>query len=94
MRLRFYSVFDRLMGIYIAPFVARADVEACRQLKASLEDPQMAKSAIVQSPRDYTLYYVGTFNDETGEVSVEEQASGPAPALVVSVERLLGKVDV
>ena len=66
MRLYLYSIHDKLMNVYLAPFVARADVEAVRQISASLDDPQMAKSALNQTPSDYDLCIVGEFNDETG----------------------------
>lgn len=82
MKIRLYSIKDRLLGAFLAPFSARADVEAVRQLRASMQDPQMAKSGLVTSPQDYDLYYVATFDDETGQL---EQAR---PDLVLPLTKI------
>lgn len=69
MRLNMYSVYDRLMQVYLTPFYARADVEAVRQMRNSMQDPQMAKSPLVTNPKDYDLAKVGVFDDETGLIT-------------------------
>ena len=69
MKLNLYSIHDRLMGVYLAPFPARGDVDACRQIAGTLKDPQMAQAAIVVSPQDYDLACVAVFDDETGEMT-------------------------
>lgn len=69
MRLNFYSIHDTRAGVYIAPFVARSDVEAVRQLRNSLADPQMANSPMVLTPSDFFLTRVGSFDDESGAVA-------------------------
>ena len=66
MKLRLYSIRDRLMGVYLSPFPSRADVEAVRQVAAAFSDPQMRQTPIVSSPKDYDLCYLGDFDDETG----------------------------
>lgn len=88
MRLRFYSIRDNLSGIFLAPFVARNDVEGVRNLQASLKDPRMAESAIVMSPHDFQLMYVGSFDDETGRMYPETHSAGPLPASLGLVARL------
>lgn len=91
MRLRLYSIRDKLLGVYLSPFVARAHIEAVRQLKASLSDPAMAGSGIAQSPGDYELCYVSTFDDETGQL-FPEQIAGVAeqpPILVAQVADII-----
>lgn len=89
MRLRLYSIFDRLMGVYLAPFVARADVEAYRQVAASLADPQLAKSPMATNPRDYELRYVSTFDDESGECFPESRPAGNSLGSLDSIARRL-----
>lgn len=91
MRIRLYSIKDRLLGVFLAPFSARADVEAVRQLKASMSNPNMAQSGLVTNPDDYELYYVGTFDDESGAVFPEEHAGGKAmPVKLGQVDVLVG----
>lgn len=95
MRIRLYSVKDRLLGVFLAPFAARADVEAKRQIVNSLKDPQMQGSSIVQSPKDFDLCYVATMEDETGEVFPESHAGGAqAPIVVDNLARLMEAVNV
>lgn len=85
MRIRLYSIKDRLLNVYLSPFAARADIEAIRQIRASLDNPQLATTGLVQSPSDYDLCYLATMEDETGEVFPEQHSSGPAPAVVMNV---------
>lgn len=68
MKLKLYSLFDREMNVYLQPFSARADVDALRQVRNSLSDPQLAKSPMVTNPSDYLLVCVAFFDDETGIV--------------------------
>lgn len=85
MRLSFYSIHDAKLGVYLAPFMARADVEAVRQLRNSMADPQMANSPMVLAPSDFYLVRVGYFDDETGEVV---GFAGSGPMVVVQLSKL------
>jgi len=90
MKIRLYSIHDRLLKAYLSPFAARADVEAVRQLRASMQDPQMAKSGLVTTPQDYDLYYVGTFDDETGLITAgwAGDPGNHAPALILPLSKI------
>lgn len=66
MRLFLYSVFDVQLKVHLAPFAGRGDVEAVRQVRATLENPQMVNSPLVMAPHDYELVRVCEFDDETG----------------------------
>lgn len=89
MKIRLYSIKDRLLGAFLAPFCARADVEAVRQLRATMQDPQMAKSGLVTSPQDYDLYYVGTFDDETGAIDLGNNPYPVhAPVLILPLTKI------
>lgn len=82
MKIRLYSIHDRLLKAFLSPFAARADVEAVRQLRATMQDPQMAKTGLVTTPQDYDLYYVATFDDETGVMQSDR------PELVLPLSKI------
>ncbi|QXP44337.1 MAG: nonstructural protein [Arizlama microvirus] len=88
MKLNLYSVHDRMMGVYLAPFVARNDVEAVRQLKAAFEDPQMSKTPMVSNPEHFNLVQVGEFNDESGGLNDRDHAVHDFPAVVTPLTSL------
>lgn len=90
MRIRLYSIRDRLLGVYLAPFSARADVDALRQIKASLSDERMATSGLATNPSDFDLCYMATLDDETGQVFPEQHAAGSAPCIVANIAALSG----
>lgn len=69
MKLRMYSLLDKKMEVYLTPFFSRNDVDAGRQLSASLRDPQMAQSPIALAPGDFDLVAVGDFDDDTGVIT-------------------------
>jgi len=86
MKIRLYSIKDRLLNAFLSPFAARADIEAVRQLRATMQDPQMAKSGLVTTPTDYDLYYVGTFDDETGSIHWGDDDN--CPNLVIPLSKI------
>lgn len=77
MRLNAYTIYDSASGIYMRPFFAPADGAAIREfddLAVSADHP------IGQHPADYTLYRVGTFNDNKGDLvgeQLEKLRTGP-----------------
>lgn len=66
MIFKLFSMYDVKMAIYLAPFVARNDVEATRQIAGAMADPNMRNSPMVLTPSDFSLVCVGEFDDDTG----------------------------
>lgn len=70
MRFQLFSIRDNKAGCFLAPFVARTDVDAQRQLTAGFRDPRMKETPVGQNPGDFDLYSLGSFEDDSGEISV------------------------
>nr|QJB19461.1 MAG: nonstructural protein [Microvirus sp.]QJB19682.1 MAG: nonstructural protein [Microvirus sp.] len=68
MIISLYSVFDKKMGVFLSPFPARNVVEASRQIKAAMSDPQMRNADFVLTPSDFSLSRRADFDDERGLV--------------------------
>lgn len=85
MKMGLYSLRDTLLGVYLAPFPARADIEAKRQIAASLADPSMGRSSIVTNPGDYQLFCLGVFEDTTGVLDAPD-----GPRAVCTIQELIG----
>lgn len=68
MRVMLFSIFDRKTKCFMAPFVARTETDAVRQITQSLRDPQMRETPVGQHPEDFDLRRVGAFDDETGQI--------------------------
>lgn len=83
MRLRLFSIHDRLLGVYLAPFVARAEVEAIRNVKSTMSDPQMVNQPLVTNAQDYALVCLGFFDDVTGAILQDEEGGPGFPVEVV-----------
>lgn len=60
-----YTVLDSKSGIFGHPFVAINHNIALRDFCAAAHDGQ---STISKFPADFTLFSIGTFDDETGTV--------------------------
>lgn len=69
MRLKLLSTFDSEARVYLAPFVARSEVEAIRQVRASLADPQMKDTPILTHPEHFSVVELGEFDDDTGVIT-------------------------
>lgn len=68
MKLNLYSIFDRKMNIYLAPFPSRNDVDAVRNVQSGFNSPQMRETPIFQNPEDFDLCLIGSFDDESGQI--------------------------
>lgn len=65
MKLHAYTIFDVASGIYMRPFFSQADGQAIRGFKDIALDKD---HEIGKHPEDYTLFRIGDFNDNTGEI--------------------------
>lgn len=66
MKLEMFSVYDEKAVAFIRPFCMPNAQMAIRALRDSA---QSAESAFSRNPGDYTLYGVGQFDEDTGEIS-------------------------
>jgi hypothetical protein len=69
MKLNAYTIYDVASGVYMRPFFSQADGQAIRGFKDIACD---ADHEIGKHPEDYTLYRIGSFNDNTGKMEGEE----------------------
>lgn len=81
MRIGLYSIFDRVVGAFLAPFPARTDADAVRQVKSSMANPHLRDSGLVQSPRDFDLTKLAMMDDETGVL----EPAGSVPVVVMNI---------
>lgn len=89
MRMNVYSIYDVASGAYMRPFFVQADAEAARMFSDIALD---ADHAIGKHPEDYSLFRVGTFDDNKAKL-VGEAPECIATALeMVSAARRV-KVD-
>jgi len=61
-----YSVYDHKACAFSNPFVAPNDNVALRSFHQAANDEN---SEISKYPNDYSLFKLGSFNDETGSLS-------------------------
>lgn len=69
--LNLYSVFDQKAKAYLAPFAMTNDDVAMRAFADTVND---GESPMAKHPEDYTLIRLGTFDDDTGEITKPELA--------------------
>lgn len=74
-KLGLCAVFDSKIGGYAVPFSVRSRGEAIRSFEDACRDEKMPFKA---HPGDFSLFYVGEFDDSTGQV------------VAVQPERLIG----
>lgn len=66
MKQRLYSIRDRKVG-YMQPVIRQNDAAAIRDFVATIS-LSGSESMLNLCPSDFDLYYVGTFDDESGEL--------------------------
>jgi len=60
-----FTVYDSAARRYLRPFHAQTIEMALRQFRAILTDPE---HQFARFPEDYSLFHIGTFDSERGEV--------------------------
>ncbi len=84
MKLNAYTIYDVASGTYMRPFFSQADGEATRGFKDIATD---ADHQIGKHPEDYTLYRIGSFNDNTGKMEGEELEKLATALEMVALDR-------
>ena len=64
MKVKVFSVYDRLAEAFLPPFVSQTAATAVRQFDNSVNDPQ---HNFHTHSADYDLYMLGTFDDQVGD---------------------------
>ena len=68
---RFYCVFDSKTEQFAFPFHAKSDVEVVRSIDSDFK--RNSESIYVLYPEDFSVWFVGEFNQDSGEfVSVSK----------------------
>lgn len=81
MKLVLCSIFDSAVENFSPPFCVRATGLALRDFTREANNPS---SRISQSPKDFTLFNLGVFDDEAGVVTMHT-----APIRLVSGHEVL-----
>ncbi len=72
MKLNIYSIFDTASGLYSRPFFTQADAEAIRTFTDIAADEG---HSVGMHPEDYTLFRIGTFDDNNALLNNEANES-------------------
>lgn len=67
--MNIYSLYDSKVGAYLRPLICRNHGEALRAFAELANDKN---SSVGRYPADFTLFYLGSFDDETGGIEVEQ----------------------
>lgn len=63
MKTKIFTVYDVKAQANMTPFFMQSTGQAVRAFEDTVNDP---KSAFNKHPEDYTLFEIGTFDDQTG----------------------------
>lgn len=66
MKLQMYVIFDSKALVYNRPFYLPNDDVALRTAKDLRQDPN---SEAFKNPEDYTLFHIGSYDDENAEIT-------------------------
>jgi len=78
---------DRITDTYTVPRVSQTSLAAQRDFAAAINNGRPGDSSLVDHPEHFTLYKIGYWNDQTGEILHTEReviCSGDDVALTAS----------
>lgn len=65
METKIFSVYDEASEAYMMPFYSWQNASAIRAVVQQMQDPQ---SMLSLHPKDFSLYHMGSFNDQDGKI--------------------------
>ena len=68
MNMKIFAIFDAKAEAYNQPFFLTNEGQATRGFSDAVNDPQ---SIMGKHPADFTLFRIGTYNEETAEIKSE-----------------------
>ena len=72
MKVFMYGIYDSAIGAYKQPFFMQQDGAAMRGFTDLCMN---AETDLAKHPKDFTLFRLGIFDDQTGEISGETPVS-------------------
>ena len=81
---RVYSIYDEKAYYYRMPFFCASDDEATRILFDAVRG---GDSQLVNFPGDFSLYFIGEFNEVDGVI-----VSASKPSLVLPISQIVGGI--
>lgn len=74
--MKLYAVKDEMSNLFLTPTPFKTEGEAKRQFKDAINNNRIWKD----NPADFSLYKLGEYNEETGEIDakLEKVISGHA----------------
>jgi len=92
MKMNVYCVFDRASGVYDRPWCMHSDPAAIRSFTDISQD---ADHPIGKHPEDFTLFRIGEWHDDRGELigSPPEKVIGAAEAYAAARKIMPGQLD-
>jgi len=78
MKLNAYSVLDEKANVYAPPIFLTTHAAAIRAFSDACRDP---KTMYFQHPEDFRFYFMGTFDQSTGEMFPEDKPTFMSSAL-------------
>lgn len=88
--LRLYSIYDTKAEQFSPPQVYHNDMLALRAFEGIVNDDKML---IKKYPEDFSLYYIGNFNDSDGRYYVENCDESRIPVMVGRAIEYVQDVD-
>lgn len=70
MRLNVYAIYDTASKAYMRPFFLQSDGQAVRMFTDIAQD---ADHEIGKHPEDYSLFRIGTYDDQKGRLHPEDR---------------------
>ncbi len=64
-----FTIYDSKTAAYLPPFFQQTKAAAIRALTDTMADPN---HTFAKHPEDYTLFYLGTYEDEKSTFDIEE----------------------
>lgn len=77
MILKMYCIYDGAAKAFNTPFYRKMEAEALRAFRNTIN----AETVIAENPHDFSLFYLGTYDDDTGLVDQSEGVKNLGSAL-------------
>lgn len=67
-KMKVFSVFDSKAALFLRPFTDQQEAAAIRNFADAVNDSSNPNNLWNKHPEDFSLFLIGAFDDETGEL--------------------------
>ena len=88
MEMKIYAIYDKIANAYMQPVFKINDGMAVRDIQSAVNEEGKERNPLARNPEDYSLWWIGTYDDQTGELHRGQSGGKPEAKKICELSQL------